>query len=161
AANGQGQPGLWRLGVSGGFPVVVVRVAAPPDLPLARALLTAHTYWRGQGRGARPGPPPADPPPHLLGFFSRPPGHGPRRRPPPDRQAGRHLRPQGVAAGGGRPHAAADRRPRGAGGRPRAAAVAARRDRAPRDAAARPEAGAAPRPREAPRPGAAGGPALR
>ncbi len=45
AANRQGQPGLWRYGISGDNPILLVRVAATEDLPLVRHLLLAHSYW--------------------------------------------------------------------------------------------------------------------
>src|SRR5262245_51115211 len=48
-ANVQGQAGLWRLGISGDHPIVLVRVNAHAELQLARALLAAHTYWRAKG----------------------------------------------------------------------------------------------------------------
>ncbi len=49
AANTQGQAGLWRQGISGDHPIVVVRVGAPQDVDLARQILAAHTYWRTKG----------------------------------------------------------------------------------------------------------------
>ncbi len=49
AANEQGQPGLWRSGISGDRPIVLVRVAEAEELPLVRQLLRAHTYWRLKG----------------------------------------------------------------------------------------------------------------
>jgi cyclic beta-1,2-glucan synthetase len=49
AANRQGQPGLWRFGISGDRPIVLVRVAQAEELPLVRQLLLAHTYWRLKG----------------------------------------------------------------------------------------------------------------
>ncbi len=49
AANHQGQPGLWRQGISGDKPIVLVRVAEAEELPLVRQLLVAHTYWRLKG----------------------------------------------------------------------------------------------------------------
>src|SRR5205823_6521261 len=48
-ANRQGQPGLWRLGISGDKPIVLVRVAQTEDLGLVRQVLLAHTYWRLKG----------------------------------------------------------------------------------------------------------------
>ncbi|HEX8201065.1 MAG TPA: glucoamylase family protein, partial [Isosphaeraceae bacterium] len=44
AANQQGQPGLWRYGISGDRPIVLAHIAAPEALPLARQLLVAHQY---------------------------------------------------------------------------------------------------------------------
>src|SRR5207248_10035242 len=49
AANRQGQPGLWRHGISGDRPIVLVRIAEAEELPLVRQLLSAHTYWRVKG----------------------------------------------------------------------------------------------------------------
>jgi cyclic beta-1,2-glucan synthetase len=49
AANRQGQPGLWRHGVSGDRPIVLVRVAEPEELDLVRQLLQAHAFWRLHG----------------------------------------------------------------------------------------------------------------
>jgi len=45
AANRQGQAGLWRYGISGDNPILLVRVASSNDLPLVRHLLLAHSYW--------------------------------------------------------------------------------------------------------------------
>jgi cyclic beta-1,2-glucan synthetase len=49
AANRQGQQGLWRLGISGDKPIVLVRVAEGDELPLVRQALLAHSFWRLQG----------------------------------------------------------------------------------------------------------------
>jgi cyclic beta-1,2-glucan synthetase len=49
AANTQGQPGLWRHGISGDRPIVLARIAEAEELGLARQLLLAHTYWRLKG----------------------------------------------------------------------------------------------------------------
>ncbi|HXG11839.1 MAG TPA: glucoamylase family protein, partial [Gemmataceae bacterium] len=48
-ANRQGQPGLWKHGISGDRPIVLARVAEPEELNLVRQLLVAHTYWRLRG----------------------------------------------------------------------------------------------------------------
>jgi cyclic beta-1,2-glucan synthetase len=48
-ANHQGQSGLWRHGISGDKPIVLVRVAETEDLALARQILQAHAYWRLHG----------------------------------------------------------------------------------------------------------------
>jgi cyclic beta-1,2-glucan synthetase len=45
AANRQGQSGLWRYGISGDNPILLVRVTSAADLPLVRHLLLAHSYW--------------------------------------------------------------------------------------------------------------------
>jgi cyclic beta-1,2-glucan synthetase len=44
AANLQGRSGLWRYGISGDNPILLVRVASTDDLPLVRHLLLAHSY---------------------------------------------------------------------------------------------------------------------
>ncbi|HTU17645.1 MAG TPA: glucoamylase family protein, partial [Gemmataceae bacterium] len=46
AANRQGQSGLWRYGISGDNPILLVRAGSPDDLPLVRHLLMAHSYFR-------------------------------------------------------------------------------------------------------------------
>ncbi len=49
-ANTLGQPGLWRFGISGDLPIVLVRLG--PDgagLELARKVLQAQEYWRLKG----------------------------------------------------------------------------------------------------------------
>ena len=48
-ANHQGVPALWRSGISGDLPIVLVRVAGPDELDLARQLLVAHDYLRLKG----------------------------------------------------------------------------------------------------------------
>ncbi len=45
AANRQGQSALWRYGISGDNPILLVRAASTGDLPLVRHLLLAHSYW--------------------------------------------------------------------------------------------------------------------
>jgi cyclic beta-1,2-glucan synthetase len=49
AANRQGQTGLWRYGISGDKPILLVRVGASEDLPLVRHVLLAHWYWHLKG----------------------------------------------------------------------------------------------------------------
>jgi len=49
AANRQGPPGLWRHGLSGDRPIVLVRVDEPEELEIVRQLLQAHAYWRLHG----------------------------------------------------------------------------------------------------------------
>ncbi|HSM51699.1 MAG TPA: glucoamylase family protein, partial [Thermoanaerobaculia bacterium] len=49
AENTLGQAGLWRFAISGDLPIVLVRVRAPEDLPLAGQVLTAHEHWRLKG----------------------------------------------------------------------------------------------------------------
>ena len=38
--------GLWRHGISGDRPIVLLRVSEPEDLTLAEQMLRAHEYWR-------------------------------------------------------------------------------------------------------------------
>jgi cyclic beta-1,2-glucan synthetase len=45
ADNRQGQSALWRYGISGEKPILLVRVSSLEDLPLVRHLLLAHSYW--------------------------------------------------------------------------------------------------------------------
>ncbi|MGK2856899.1 MAG: GH36-type glycosyl hydrolase domain-containing protein, partial [Thermoanaerobaculia bacterium] len=49
ATNTLGQEGLWRHGISGDLPIVLVRVTGPDDLPLVRQILNAHEHWRLKG----------------------------------------------------------------------------------------------------------------
>jgi cyclic beta-1,2-glucan synthetase len=44
--NTQGQPGLWKYGISGDLPIVVVQIRDLQDAYVVRELLIAHTYWR-------------------------------------------------------------------------------------------------------------------
>ncbi len=48
-ANTQGQTGLWRFGISGDNPIVLVRIGETGQLGLVRQLLSAHNYWRIKG----------------------------------------------------------------------------------------------------------------
>ncbi len=47
--NREGVTGLWRLGISGDRPIVLVRIRSLEELPLVQQLLVAHTYWRLKG----------------------------------------------------------------------------------------------------------------
>jgi cyclic beta-1,2-glucan synthetase len=49
ASNTRGQPGLWRLGISGDVPIVVVRVTENRQLSLVKQVLQAHAYWHTKG----------------------------------------------------------------------------------------------------------------
>jgi cyclic beta-1,2-glucan synthetase len=49
AKNTLGQEGLWRFGISGDLPIVLVRVKEPEDVQLVRQVLTAHEHWRLMG----------------------------------------------------------------------------------------------------------------
>ena len=46
AANDRGASSLWRHGISGDLPIVMVRIDDAEDLGLVRQLLRAHEYWR-------------------------------------------------------------------------------------------------------------------
>jgi cyclic beta-1,2-glucan synthetase len=53
AANTLAQSGLWRHGISGDVPVLLVRVGGGPnDLALVRQVLQAQEYWRLKGLSA-------------------------------------------------------------------------------------------------------------
>jgi len=41
--------GLWRHGISGDWPIVLLRVTEPEDRTLVEQLLRAHEYWRMKG----------------------------------------------------------------------------------------------------------------
>jgi cyclic beta-1,2-glucan synthetase len=47
--NTLGQPGLWSFGISGDYPVLLVRVKHEEDIGLLDELILAHTYWRKRG----------------------------------------------------------------------------------------------------------------
>jgi cyclic beta-1,2-glucan synthetase len=49
AANRQGQSALWRHGISGDLPILLVRIGEAEELSLVGQLLAAHTYWRLKG----------------------------------------------------------------------------------------------------------------
>jgi len=49
AANHQGQSALWRHGVSGDIPILTLLLEDVEELPLARELLAAHSFWRLKG----------------------------------------------------------------------------------------------------------------
>ena len=49
ASNKLGQPGLWRFGVSGDLPIVLLRISADTGQELAAQILQAHRYWRWCG----------------------------------------------------------------------------------------------------------------
>jgi cyclic beta-1,2-glucan synthetase len=46
AANTQGQPGLWRYGISGDKPILLARIQNAGQLEFARQLLVAHAFLR-------------------------------------------------------------------------------------------------------------------
>ena len=47
--NHLGQSGLWRFGVSGDLPIVLMRIGDINRINLVKQLLQAHTYWRMNG----------------------------------------------------------------------------------------------------------------
>ncbi|MBZ5586975.1 MAG: carbohydrate-binding protein [Acidobacteriia bacterium] len=49
AKNTLSQDGLWRHGISGDLPIVLVRVKEPEDVQLVRQILIAHEHWRLKG----------------------------------------------------------------------------------------------------------------
>ncbi len=48
-ANRQGQPGLWRFGISGDSPIVLVHITKPEQISLAREIVQAQSFWRAHG----------------------------------------------------------------------------------------------------------------
>jgi cyclic beta-1,2-glucan synthetase len=49
AANRQDLTGLWRHGISGDRPILLVQCGDAEEVPLVRQLLVAHPYWRMKG----------------------------------------------------------------------------------------------------------------
>ncbi len=49
ATNQLGQPGLWRFGISGDSPILLVRLHQQEQSSLLRKLIQAHRYWRQRG----------------------------------------------------------------------------------------------------------------
>ncbi|MCJ7434188.1 MAG: hypothetical protein MUO77_11945, partial [Anaerolineales bacterium] len=49
SANTLSQSGLWSFGISGDYPILLVRLKREADLDLLNKLLLAHTYWRKRG----------------------------------------------------------------------------------------------------------------
>ena len=47
--NRQGQQGLWRFGISGDLPLLVLAATDSDGIALARHVLKAHAFWRGRG----------------------------------------------------------------------------------------------------------------
>jgi len=64
--NRQGQSSLWAYSISGDRPIVLLRIADPASIALARQLLEAHTYWRQHGLAV-----------DLVIFCEARDGHGP------------------------------------------------------------------------------------
>jgi cyclic beta-1,2-glucan synthetase len=46
SSNRLGQPGLWPYGISGDYPIFLVRISEPQDLDLVREAIQTHHYWR-------------------------------------------------------------------------------------------------------------------
>lgn len=49
AANRKGQPGLWAYGISGDYPILLLRISDEVQGQLLQEALRAHTYWRRRG----------------------------------------------------------------------------------------------------------------
>lgn len=47
--NRRGQSGLWGYGISGDYPIVLVRVHSRSGFALVREMVQAHAYWRVKG----------------------------------------------------------------------------------------------------------------
>jgi len=47
--NRLGQAGLWRFGISGDLPIVLLRIGDVSRIDLVRQVLQAHSYWRAHG----------------------------------------------------------------------------------------------------------------
>ncbi|MEY2335383.1 GH36-type glycosyl hydrolase domain-containing protein [Acidithiobacillus ferrianus] len=52
ARNQLGQSGLWRFGISGDFPIVLLRIGQLNRIDLVKQMLQAHAYWRLKGLAA-------------------------------------------------------------------------------------------------------------
>jgi cyclic beta-1,2-glucan synthetase len=49
AANTRGQPALWAYGISGDYPILLVRIATEESMQVIQEMLQAHAYWRQRG----------------------------------------------------------------------------------------------------------------
>jgi len=49
ARNQLGQSGLWRFGISGDLPIVLIRISDLNRIDLIKQVLQAHAYWRMNG----------------------------------------------------------------------------------------------------------------
>ena len=47
--NRRGQSGLWSYGISGDFPIVLLRISESEKMEIVRQLIHAHSYWRMKG----------------------------------------------------------------------------------------------------------------
>lgn len=52
ARNQMGQSGLWRFGISGDLPIVLMHIADVSRIERVKQLLQAHAYWRMKGLAA-------------------------------------------------------------------------------------------------------------
>ncbi len=52
SATRLGQRGLWRFGISGDLPIVLVRIGDVSRIDLVKQALQAHAYWRIKGLAA-------------------------------------------------------------------------------------------------------------
>ena len=50
--NNRGQTDLWSYGISGDHPIVLLRIADPANIEMARRVAQAHAYWRLNGLAA-------------------------------------------------------------------------------------------------------------
>ena len=48
-SNTLAQPGLWAFGISGDYPILLVRIKRKEDFDLLGEVVLAHTYWRKRG----------------------------------------------------------------------------------------------------------------
>jgi cyclic beta-1,2-glucan synthetase len=48
-ANRGGQPGLWKHGISGDLPIVLLHLNGQANIQLVKQLIQAHSYWRTKG----------------------------------------------------------------------------------------------------------------
>jgi cellobiose phosphorylase len=48
-ANSQGQAALWPFGISGDYPILLLRIGDETEGKVLQELLRAHTYWRRRG----------------------------------------------------------------------------------------------------------------
>jgi cyclic beta-1,2-glucan synthetase len=49
SSNRKGQHGLWGFGISGDYPILLVRLKSEEETSLVRDVLRAHAYWRRRG----------------------------------------------------------------------------------------------------------------
>ena len=45
-ANRLGQSGLWKYGISGDLPIVLLQISDPSKTELWKQVIQAHSYWR-------------------------------------------------------------------------------------------------------------------